>query len=75
MPLPSREDWMTVQEVADSVGVSLNSIRRWSYAKKFPQPYRFSRKVFRWKRSEVEAFLADGCPRGIESPSYASSVK
>ncbi|QDV66166.1 helix-turn-helix transcriptional regulator [Crateriforma conspicua] len=74
MPIPKPDEWMTVKEIAAAFGVCPNTIRRRAAAKQFPQPYRISRRVYRWKRAEVEAF-AEQCPRGIDSPSYQSSSK
>jgi predicted DNA-binding transcriptional regulator AlpA len=53
------DEWMTAQQIADEMSVSTQTVRRWSVAADgFPTPYRFARRSFRWKRAEIEAFIA-----------------
>lgn len=51
-------DWMNVLDVATALGVSDATVRRWADAGKLPPPHRFSRRVLRWKREEIEQFIA-----------------
>ncbi len=52
-------EWMDIRAVAAECAVSTETIRRWHLANDgFPQPHRFSRRVLRWKSSEIKAFLA-----------------
>ena len=49
---------LTVQEVAAACGVSVPSVWRWSREGSFPVPVRVAKRSTRWRREEVEAWLA-----------------
>lgn len=53
---------LTVDTLADMLGVSTRHVRRLVDAGKCPQPCRLGRAC-RWSRSVVEQWIADGCPK------------
>jgi|YNPMSStandDraft_1061717.scaffolds.fasta_scaffold55162_1 excisionase family DNA binding protein len=52
------ERLLKVEEVATTVGLSRACIWRWAARGRFPQPIRLGNKTTRWKRSDVEAWIA-----------------
>ena len=52
---------MTANDLAHMLAVSRLTIWRWRSAGRLPPPLRIGR-VVRWKRSEIETWLAAGCP-------------
>ena len=53
--MSSEERWVTVEEVADHLGVTKDSIYRWIDGKRFPAQ-RVGR-LFRFKLSEVDSWV------------------
>jgi excisionase family DNA binding protein len=53
---------LTVDTLADMLGVSTRHVRRLVDAGKCPQPVRLGRAC-RWSRNVVETWIADGCPK------------
>lgn len=51
-------DYLTATELAEMLGVSVDSIYRWSDAGVFPKPIKLTKSCHRWNRSTVEKFLA-----------------
>jgi excisionase family DNA binding protein len=51
-----------VNAVAELLGCSATSVRRMSEAGAMPAPVRL-RTLVRWRRAELTAWLAAGCPR------------
>ena len=49
---------MTVQEVAAACGISVPSVWRWARQGTFPTPVRVAKRSTRWRRNEIEAWLA-----------------
>jgi excisionase family DNA binding protein len=52
---------MDVEAVAELLSCSTRTVRRMADAGQMPRPLRIASLV-RWRRSDVEAWLADGCP-------------
>lgn len=52
---------LTVGEVALLIGVSTRSVWRMTRTGQFPAPVRVRRNT-RWRRSDVERWVAAGCP-------------
>ncbi|WP_089886512.1 helix-turn-helix domain-containing protein [Citreimonas salinaria] len=50
--------YLTVHQVAERFGVSVDSIWRWKRAGEFPPAIKLSAGVTRWKLSEVQAWEA-----------------
>ena len=49
---------MDKNEVLRLLGITQCSLHRWVRAGKFPAPIALSPKVHRWRRGEVEAWIA-----------------
>jgi excisionase family DNA binding protein len=54
-------DLMTVKDIAKKLQLSPRSIWRMVNTGKMPAPVRLIRSV-RWKRSDIEQWIAFGCP-------------
>lgn len=56
------DEWMSVQDVANVLGVSAPRIRQLVKEKKLPEPTKFGERASLWSRSDVEAlrFTQDG---------------
>jgi predicted DNA-binding transcriptional regulator AlpA len=54
---------LDVQGFADVLGVSTRSIRRLVDAGKAPPPVRLSRRLPRWPKLVIEAWVQAGCPK------------
>jgi excisionase family DNA binding protein len=52
---------LSAADVARELGLSLRQVRRMDDAGRLPRPVRIGRLV-RWRRAELEAWLAAGCP-------------
>jgi len=50
-------EYMTLQEVAEKVGVSPLTVRRWWYSGSIVPPVRLSKRCLRWHRAKVELWL------------------
>lgn len=59
--------WIGTADVAEMVGVQPGTILQWCRENRFPQPVRYSRRVLKWKREEVETFI-ETMPRGVDLP-------
>lgn len=55
------DELLTIDEVAATLHVNRQSVRRWWYGKSLPAPLKLGRSV-RWRRQTIEQWLADGCP-------------
>jgi excisionase family DNA binding protein len=53
---------VTVKEVAELLGVSDRHVRRLTDSGAMPPPLRLGTLV-RWRRTDIEAWIAAGCPR------------
>lgn len=56
---------LILAEVSRVTTLPANEIQRLCRKNEFPQPIRLSRRYYRWRESEVQAFL-DSAPRGLE---------
>ena len=54
----AEEQFMTVQEVAEVLAVSVQTVWKLVKQEGFPQPVRYNRKLVRWKKSEVMKYLS-----------------
>lgn len=54
------EALLTSAQVADLAAVSVRTMWRMVAAGQLPQPVRYNRKLVRWRRAEVVAFLSGG---------------
>lgn len=52
---------LTVDDVAALLAVSTRTIRRMADSGQMPRAVKLS-SLIRWRRSEIDAWLADGCP-------------
>lgn len=52
------DEFMTVKEVAKLLKLSERTVRRHSDAGKMPAPVRVGWRLKRWRRSEIEAYIA-----------------
>ena len=56
--LPPVHDLMTAQEVADRLSFSVRTVYRLVARGVLPKPVRFNRKLVRWKKSDIDRYLA-----------------
>ncbi|MEM8757241.1 MAG: helix-turn-helix domain-containing protein [Planctomycetota bacterium] len=59
MDTPNPSDWITTEEVADLLGISLETMKRLRDSGKGPTVYRISDRIFRYKKSDVLDFLQE----------------
>ena len=52
------QDLLTSQQVADRLAVSVRTLWRLVARGSFPQPIRYNRKLVRWKKVDVERYIA-----------------
>lgn len=51
-----------IETVAEMLAVSVRTVRRLADAGRMPLPLRISGlRVLRWRRDEIESFIANGC--------------
>ena len=55
----NRDDVLTIDQVAELLGVSSRTVRNWMDAAgmSFPRPISIGPRLKRWRRSEVQAWL------------------
>jgi prophage regulatory protein len=63
---PSPALLLTARQAAGMCGVSLATWWRWDAAGRCPAPIRLSAGCVRWRRDELESWVACGCPRRKE---------
>jgi excisionase family DNA binding protein len=63
---------LTIREVAELLGMSESSVRRAWYDGNFPKPIRLGRRGLRWRRDDVESFLAN--KPGVQRPQQPQKV-
>jgi len=51
-----------VAAIASLMGCSSRHVRRLAQQGKMPQPLRTIGRLLRWLRSDVDAWIAEGCP-------------
>jgi excisionase family DNA binding protein len=61
-------DLMTPEEVADRLRVSTRTIRTLRETRGFPAPIVFSRRMQRYRRDEVEAWITRQATAGLKTP-------
>jgi predicted DNA-binding transcriptional regulator AlpA len=59
---PINDQLIDVERVAAIAGISTSTVRRLSASGGIPKPVRLNRQC-RWRLSEINAWLAAGCPR------------
>lgn len=52
---------LNVTEVAEALGCTTRTVRRWAAEGRMPSPLRIGRTV-RWRQSDLESWIANGCP-------------
>lgn len=55
-------DLLSMKETAAKLDCSTRHVRRLADAGKAPRPIRLGASI-KWRRSELDAWIADGCPR------------
>lgn len=56
-PPPTAHDLLTARQVADRLCVSIRTLYRLLDRGELPQPVRYTRKLVRWKRSDIDRYL------------------
>jgi predicted DNA-binding transcriptional regulator AlpA len=56
-PLVPQREWLCVKQVARRLEVCERTVWRWLAKGLLPQPIRYSRRVVRWRASDIDAFL------------------
>lgn len=52
---------LDVERVAEMLAVSTRTVRRMADSGQMPRPLKVA-SLIRWRRSDIEQWLADGCP-------------
>ena len=47
------KEYVTIEDIALRLGVTLHAVRAWRRDRKLPPPYRFG-KLLRWRRPDIE---------------------
>lgn len=47
------ENYLTAEQIAERLGITEKTVQRWTRAGKLPRPYRLSRRVVRYRESEI----------------------
>jgi len=55
-------DYMSSTEVADTLGVCLRTVLRWSNDGRMPAPVRMGRRFVRYRRTEIQEWIDNGFP-------------
>lgn len=63
MPHDPQDALLDAREVAAMIAVNPRTVPRLSRAGRLPPPVTTSPRFVRWRRSDVERWIADGCPR------------
>lgn len=53
--------WMTTAEAAEYLDVKPGTLEKWRYLEKGPRYYKIGGKRVRYRKSDLDAFLAGGC--------------
>ena len=53
------EKLLTIGDVAEILGCSVQTVRRMAADGRLPPPRRFGRRTLRWRASTIDAWLAD----------------
>jgi predicted DNA-binding transcriptional regulator AlpA len=56
--LPPTTDLLTVNDVARQLKVAVRTVWRWLALGRLPQPLRFSSVSIRWRRADINQFIA-----------------
>lgn len=59
------DTFLTVKKVAAHVGVSVSSVWRMAREDEFPKPIKLSSQVTRWRKSEVQEWMAQDFPKAL----------
>lgn len=59
------DTFLTVKKVAAHVGVSVSSVWRMARENEFPKPIKLSSQVTRWRKSEVQEWMAQDFPKAL----------
>jgi excisionase family DNA binding protein len=67
VPVPDSEApaLLDVEAVAALLSISTKSVRRLADAGKMPRPVKLG-ALIRWRRSELDAWIADGCRKVLQ---------
>jgi excisionase family DNA binding protein len=57
---------MNVEDLSALLRCSARTVRRMADSGQMPRPVRLGSLV-RWRRSDIDAWLADGCPRSVRA--------
>ena len=58
-PLDSGAEFLTIDEVATVLRISVSTVRRLSKAGSIPRPIVLGKQIHRWKRADIEAFIVE----------------
>ena len=50
-------------DIAKHLGVSQNTVKRWSRGGAMPKGRRLGSRLLRWNRKEIETWIKEGCPK------------
>ena len=62
MPTTTESDWLTTKELADELNIAEQTIIAWRYRRKGPDFQRVGSRLVRYRRADIEAWLAESAP-------------
>lgn len=57
------QELLTTKQVAKMLKAGERSVWRWSHSDRMPAPIRIGNNAVRFRRRDIEDWIADGCPR------------
>lgn len=61
--MASESPLLTIEELAELLDVSQTQVARMRKRGLIPPPVKINRQVVRWRRSDLDNWIAQGCPR------------
>ena len=57
--LPEEDRFLTPEEVAERLAIAVSTLHNLTVSGKFPAPFRLTRHIIRWKKSDVDEFIEE----------------
>ncbi|MDZ4784243.1 MAG: hypothetical protein SGJ19_28685 [Planctomycetia bacterium] len=68
-------DYLSIAEVADRLGVSTLTIRRWWYSGSIIPPVRLSKRCLRWHAAKLALWETSRKPAAPPEPKHPASIE
>lgn len=64
--MQANRELLDVGDVARMLSAGKRTVFRWAALGKMPSPVKMGGRFVRWRRADIERWIADGCPHCIE---------